>query len=110
MKIHDSYTSSDPTAAQSGQAQRSQESSAVQGANIGKAREKTHQGGTDEVSLSGLATVLQDALTETPERTARLEKLAEQFEAGKYQVDAATVAGSLVTETLKISEHKDQNK
>jgi hypothetical protein len=47
-----------------------------------------------------LANVLQDAITETPEKAAYLEKLAAQYAAGKYQPDAGAVAKSLIGETL----------
>jgi len=59
------------------------------------------QAGGDRVSLSGLASRLVDlAGSQTPQGAARLEKLAAQFRAGKYQPDAAAVSRKLVSESM----------
>ncbi len=44
--------------------------------------------------------MLQDAITESPEKAAYLEKLAAQYAKGSYQADPRAVAKSLIGETL----------
>jgi len=97
MKINDLYTSSQAAATYQSQTQKTE---ASQGAVAGKVTGNKGSGGSDEVNLSSLANVLQDAITETPEKAAYLEKLAAQYAAGKYQPDAGAVAKSLIGETL----------
>jgi flagellar biosynthesis anti-sigma factor FlgM len=100
MKINDIYTSSQAAATYQSQTQRTQESAATSAVGSGKTANSKGVSGSDEVSLSELANVLQEALTETPERSAYLEKLSKQFEAGTYKVDSRQIAGSLIDETI----------
>jgi anti-sigma28 factor (negative regulator of flagellin synthesis) len=72
----------------------------VQGAATAKVNGNKGNSGSDEVNLSSLANVLQDAITESPEKTAYLEKLAAQYAKGSYQADPRAVAQSLIGETL----------
>ena len=59
------------------------------------------QAGGDRVSLSGLASRLVELVgSQTPQGAARLEELAAQFRAGKYQPDAAAVSRKLVSESM----------
>ncbi len=97
MKINDLYTSSQAAATYQSQTQKTE---AAQGAAASKVGANKGSGGSDEVNLSRLASVLQDAVTESPERTAYLEKLSAQFAAGTYQADPQAVAKSLIGETL----------
>jgi flagellar biosynthesis anti-sigma factor FlgM len=99
MKINDLYSSSQ--AAATYQNQNTQRAQEAEGAQAAKSATNTKvSNGSDEVSLSSLANILQDAITETPERTAYLKKLSSQFEAGTYKVDARQIASSLVDETI----------
>jgi len=97
MKINDLYTSSQAAATYQSQTQKTE---AAQGAAAAKVGANKGAGGTDEVNLSSLANVLQDAVTESPARTAYLEKLAAEYAAGTYQADPQAVAKSLVGEVL----------
>jgi flagellar biosynthesis anti-sigma factor FlgM len=99
MKINDLYSSSQ--AAATYQNQNTQRAQEAEGAQAAKTAANTRvSGGSDEVSLSSLANILQDAVAESPERTAYLQKLSSQFEAGTYKVDAKKIASALVDETL----------
>ena len=101
MKISDLYSSSQAAATYQNQnTQRTQEAEGTQAAGAGKTAIKSTTSGSDEVSLSSLANILQDAVTESPDRTAYLKKLSNQYEAGTYKVDANQIAHSLVDETL----------
>lgn len=97
MKINDVYTSSQAAATYQNQTQKTE---AAQGATAAGVVANKGSGGSDEVNLSSLANVLQDAITESPERAAYLEKLSAQYAAGTYQADPQAVAKSLIGETL----------
>lgn len=97
MKINDVYTSSQAAATYQSQTQKTE---AAQGAAAAKSVANKGSVGSDEVNLSSLANVLQDAVTESPERAAYLEKLSVEFAAGTYQADPQAVAKSLIGETL----------
>lgn len=97
MKINDLYTSSQAAATYQSQTQKTE---GVQGAATAKINGNKGNSGSDEVNLSSLANVLQDAITESPEKTAYLEKLAAQYAKGSYQADPRAVAQSLIGETL----------
>lgn len=105
MKINDLYANSQAAATYQNQnTQRTQEAEGTQAASAAKTSNKSTtsgpSSGSDEVSLSSLANILQDAITESPDRTAYLKKLSSQYEAGTYKVDANQIASSLVDETL----------
>ncbi len=58
-------------------------------------------GRDDKVQLSELSSrLLELASTEPPERTARLERLAAEVRAGRYEPDAAAISRALVDEAL----------
>jgi anti-sigma28 factor (negative regulator of flagellin synthesis) len=97
MKINDVYTSSQAAATYQSQTQKTEAAQSVSASKVGANKSS---GGSDEVNLSSLANVLQDAITESPEKTAYLEKLAAQYAAGTYQADPQAVAKSLIGETL----------
>lgn len=102
MKINDLYSSSQTAATYQNQnTQRAQEAEGAQAAKSAiNTTFSSPNAGSDEVSLSSLANILQDAINETPERTAYLKKLSSQFDAGTYKVDAKQIARSLVDETV----------
>lgn len=107
MKINDLYSSSQAAATYQNQStQRAQEADGTQAASAAKTSINTTVSGSDEVSLSSLANILQDAITESPDRAAYLKKLSSQYEAGTYKVDANQIASSLVDETLDAGETK----
>lgn len=56
--------------------------------------------GADEIRLSELAGSLQSLAADSPERAARLEKLAAAVEAGRYEVDSTTLARRIVDDAL----------
>lgn len=95
MKINNGYN--DPQANAANSSQRAQEAAA---AGTGRTGSGNSQSRTDEVNLSSLAGAVQSALSDSPERTARLERLTADFAAGNYQPDAASTARSLIDETL----------
>ncbi len=110
MKINDLYTSSQAAATYQNQnTQRAQEAEGTQTASAGKTSTKSIASGSDEVSLSSLANILQDTLTESPDRAAYLNKLSSQYEAGTYTVDANQIARSLVDETLGANSTSDSS-
>ncbi len=57
---------------------------------------------SDRVQLSVLSDRLLKLLSaDSPERASRLERLAADFRAGRYQVDALAVSRRIVDEALK---------
>lgn len=86
--------------------QRSLQSAEVERANAGYARTSqvgragSSDSALDRVSLSNLSRHIQAALEQSPERLERLERLALEFEAGRYQVDAGKVATRIVDDML----------
>lgn len=94
MKINNGYQDSRAASAQ--EAAKTQEAAAVHtraakaGSGVGRS------GGTDEVSLSSLASALQGALSESPDRAAYLDQLAGEYAAGTYKPNVeGTVKGIL---------------
>lgn len=83
-------------AAQSGQANQAQQ---VERASESKPAEGRPAGGADRVELSGLAGDMARALQAAgQERAARMERLAEEYAAGRYRVDARAVSRAIVAE------------
>lgn len=99
MKINNGYNAN---AAQA--AERAQEAAAAAQGKAAKGAGKA--GGGDEVNLSSLASAVQSALSDSPERTARLEQLAADYAAGNYQPDAAATARGLIDDSLSTEEEK----
>lgn len=57
-------------------------------------------GGSDRVSLSSLSTKLQELRSDSPERAAYLERLANDIAEGRYEVDTRDVSRKIVSEAL----------
>lgn len=95
MKINNGYN--DPQANAANSSQRAQETAA---AGTNRTGAGNNQSRTDEVNLSSLAAAVQSALSDSPERTAHLERLAADFAAGTYQADGTSTARGLIDETL----------
>ncbi len=57
--------------------------------------------GSDGVALSGLAQTLRSLETDSPERQAQVDALAQAYEQGRYKVSAEAVAGGIVNDALK---------
>ncbi len=55
----------------------------------------------DQVSLSALSGRLRALSVDSPERLARLDRLAEKVRGGRYEVDAHEVSRRLVDDALK---------
>lgn len=55
----------------------------------------------DRVALSEWSGRVQELAAESPERTARLEKLSAEVRAGRYQVDPLLVSRQLIEEAIK---------
>ena len=99
MNINHGYQDSRAASAQD--AAKTQETVAAAQARAAKSASGANKTGSgDEVSLSSLASALQGALTESPERFAYIEKLAGEYAAGTYKPDAGETASGIVTETL----------
>ncbi len=99
MNINHGYQDSRAASAQD--AVKTQETAAAAHARSAKLASGANKTGSgDEVSLSSLASALQGALTESPERFAYIEKLAGEYAAGTYKPDAGETASGIVTETL----------
>ena len=60
----------------------------------------TTSGGLDRLQLSTLASRIHAEAEESPERTAKLERLAADFAAGQYQPDSGAISEKLIDEAL----------
>ena len=99
MKINNGYTDSQAAAARD--SARAQEAAAAQPAKAARAAAAAgRSSGTDEVSLSSLASAVQSAVSDSPERTAFLERLASEFAAGSYHPDPQSTASGIIEDTL----------
>jgi hypothetical protein len=84
MKINHGYQDSRAASAQD--AAKAQETGAVGQARAARAGAgATKAGSGDEVNLSSLASALQGALSESPERAAYLDRLSGEYAAGTYK-------------------------
>ena len=54
----------------------------------------------DQVALSDLGGRLRGLSLDSPERTARMEKLSAEVQAGRYQVDAKELSHRLISEAM----------
>jgi len=54
----------------------------------------------DRVSLSNLSGTLRAALTESPEREAKIEQLTADVASGRYHVDSATISKDIVNDAF----------
>jgi flagellar biosynthesis anti-sigma factor FlgM len=99
MKINHGYQ--DSRAASTQDAAKTQETAAAAQARSAKAAAGGGKAGaSDEVNLSSLASALQGALTDSPERSAHLDRLAGEYAAGTYKPDANAIAGGIIADTL----------
>ena len=70
----------------------------------GKAKQKGAVAGAlsnDNVQLSDLSSALQSLQSDSPERTAHLERLAADVASGRYKPDVREVSKGIVDEALK---------
>ena len=99
MKINHGYQDSRAASAQD--AAKTQETAAAAQARAAKSATGANKVGSgDEVNLSSLASALQGALTDSPERSAHLEKLAGEYAAGTYKPDPSGTASGIVADTM----------
>jgi|JI61114C2RNA_FD_contig_21_309334_length_782_multi_4_in_0_out_0_2 flagellar biosynthesis anti-sigma factor FlgM len=99
MKINHGYQDSRAASAQD--TAKTQETAATAKAHAAKAGAGAGRAGAgDEVNLSSLASALQGALSDSPERSAYLERLASEFAAGSYQPDPNATASGIIADTL----------
>jgi anti-sigma28 factor (negative regulator of flagellin synthesis) len=99
MKINNGYQDSRSTPAQD--AAKAQEVVAADAkARTAKAEAGNKTSPSDEVSLSSLASALQGALTESPERSAHIDRLAGEYAAGTYKPDANATARGVIADSL----------
>jgi flagellar biosynthesis anti-sigma factor FlgM len=106
MKINHGYQDSRAASAQD--AAKTQEAAAAAQARAGRAIAGAGKsGGSDEVNLSPLASALQGALSDSPERSARLDQLSKEFAAGTYNPDPkATASGIIADAALDVDDSK----
>ncbi len=77
---------------------RKSESSRVE-AGYGKARDASTEetsGTTDTFALSSLSSAIRLQSEDTPERTAKLERLAKEYSSGRYQPDSIATSKKIV--------------
>lgn len=53
---------------------------------------------SDRIALSELSARIRELVAGSPEREARIAKLAEEFAAGRYEPDAEAIADALIAE------------
>ncbi len=100
MKVHDSSLNQ-AAASQLGKAQQGE---AAQGAGAKKPGDAQGGagGGADQVQLSDLSARLVKVMeTASAERAGRIERLAAEFRAGRYQADAREVSRRIVDDALQ---------
>ncbi len=104
MKVDDVYAAGSAAANQAALQQAGQ---AQQPEKVSPACARTEPGATapleaDRVQLSDLSEKLAATLgPNSPERAARLERLAAEVQAGRYRVDPMAVSARIVDETLR---------
>ena len=59
------------------------------------------EGGNDQVQLSNLASALRSQAGASPERTARVDQLAFQYQSGQYAVNAMELSSSMVGAAIR---------
>ena len=99
MKINHGYQDSRAASAQD--TAKTQQTTAAAQARAAKAGAGAGKSGSgDEVNLSSLASALQGALTDSPERSAYIEQLSAEFSAGTYKPDAAATASGIIADAF----------
>ena len=93
-------------------AAKTQEAAAAQQARAARAGAgASKSNASDEVNLSSLASALQGALSESPERNAHIERLASEYASGSYKADAQGTAKGIIGDAfLDSSEDKKPDK
>src|SRR5258708_27683106 len=98
MRINNPYN--DPRANQAQPAEKTQETAAPGLSKAARAG-AVDTGGDDEVNLSNLASVLQGALSDSPARTAQLEKLSLDVAHRSYQPNNQAAAHGLIDDAIE---------
>jgi len=99
MKINHGYQDSRAVSAQD--AAKTQETAATAQARAARAAAGAGRaGGADEVNLSPLAAALQGAMSDSPDRTAYLDRLSADFATGNYNPNPNDIASGIVSDTL----------
>jgi flagellar biosynthesis anti-sigma factor FlgM len=99
MKINHGYQDSRAASAQD--AAKAQETAAAAQARASRATACAGKSaGSDEVNLSPLAAALQGALSDSPDRSARLDQLSKEFAAGTYNPDPKATASGIIADTV----------
>jgi len=95
MRVHD-------TSSGNVEARRLAEQQRTEATGQAKPESKGAEGkaGSDRLQLSTLATRIQAEDVDSPERTAKLEKLAADYAAGRYQPDSDAISEKLIDEAL----------
>lgn len=98
MKVNDSNTANLGNVGSSNVGKAAE----TKGASRTKEKQSIGTGGSepDRVSLSNLSGSLRAALTESPEREARLEKLSAEVSSGRYHVDSNTLSKDIVSDAF----------
>lgn len=109
MKINHGYQDSRASALDAAKTQEAAAAQQARAARAGAGASKS--GASDEVNLSSLASALQGALSDSPERTAYLDRLAAEYASGAYNADPhATAKGIVGDALLDASESKEPDK
>lgn len=103
MKVNDPNSNSVNGGAV-GPADRAGHSSSIRKTGIGGRYDAYGDESPDRVALSDLSTQVRNLSFDSPEHTARLERLSADVRAGRYQVDARALSQSLVEQSLKPKE------
>lgn len=98
MRINNGYN--DPRANQAQSADKTQETAATGQAKAARAGAGV-SGAGDEVNLSNLASVLQSALSDSPARSAYLEKLSADFANQSFQPDSQATARGIIDDATE---------
>ncbi|MBI2690277.1 MAG: flagellar biosynthesis anti-sigma factor FlgM [Acidobacteria bacterium] len=104
MKINHGYQDSRAASAQDSSKAQETTATPARAARGGAGAGKT--AGNDEVNLSSLASALQGALADSPDRAARLDRLAGEYAAGTYNPDPESIAGGIISDSLLDEESK----
>jgi flagellar biosynthesis anti-sigma factor FlgM len=94
MKVNDPNLSSLAAA----EAAKTQAARAATGGAASPARSSAPAG--DDVHLSELVRNLRTLAADSPERQAFIDKIAQVYAAGNYEVDSAATAGKIIDEAL----------
>ena len=83
-------------------AEQSQKAAKAQAARAGAGAAPAGESGhNDRVQLSGLAAALRTETSGTPEREAKIDRLAREVESGRYRVDSKAVARRIIDDAFQ---------